>query len=366
MRPHGAEAPASWCQGVEKLQALCGLFNHPPHGSIDCVELLLGVGLAHSPAGWPSLETLLEVRRALEGLVPAGAAWPDFWVTSEDVAGLPALLGDADGAEAAHAAAFRAETGLEAVAFDRAREQLRWVARVLQRFPAPLRQRQAWELEAAWHDHAARGAEEAQLEARMLEDHVELDVQKTPSQEEFQDMPGAETPSESPARFDAAVLELLAPEPPEERPPEPLGLPEPPPGAVSVRQLLSYLCQGATADEGLSRALSVLAPGAGGGSAAAADVHACLLQLGARPTPPSAVSDGRPFLPSLRQFCEEVGAASPEAPLRLEELAANPQLQRLMGRGGIGPRHRRAHLEKLFPRPAAERPRSTTARSSAP
>merc|ERR1711990_728979 len=91
------QVPPTWrlCD-VEKIQSVCNLFDHPPcTGTIDCVEFLLHIGLLHSPLGWPSVDTLLQVRKFLEPFAPQGASWPDFWVTADELAQTPLFLDSA-------------------------------------------------------------------------------------------------------------------------------------------------------------------------------------------------------------------------------------------------------------------------------
>merc|ERR1712178_191940 len=81
------QVPSSWrpCD-IERLQNLCILFEHQSRsGVIDAVEFLLSIGLHHSPIGWPSLQTLQEIRSMLESEVPQGCSWPDFFITEEQL-----------------------------------------------------------------------------------------------------------------------------------------------------------------------------------------------------------------------------------------------------------------------------------------
>jgi hypothetical protein len=336
---------------------------------VDCVEFLLHVCLIHSPLGWPSLERLLEVRKHLESQMPAGSVWPDYWISEEEFAGLPLFL-DTDGYEKSLAEE-HAPNVTEYSEFDRSGEQLRWVCRVLQRFQAPPRAWQAWELEAAWHDYEVRIAEDFDRCAEMLDDGQRS------------------TSSGSPRHADEGMASLLMPTQSNEglagnspegsldgeqsrkpRAPRPVAPTrrEGPAGAVSVRQLLSYFCQGAAPEDSLARVAAVMGskvpPMAGQAvGASAADIHAALLQLGARPTPASLEGDGRPSYPSLEQLREELELASADGTggtrLSMEELAGNSKVRSLLARFGLEKRHCRAQqqLEQLFPKkPVGMRP----------
>jgi len=92
---------------IEKLQNLCGLFDHAPRtGTVDCVEFLVHIGLMHSPLGWPSLDTLKEVRRYLESKKPGNMSWPDFSINEETFTQIP-IFADPSGLEDKLAAEFR-------------------------------------------------------------------------------------------------------------------------------------------------------------------------------------------------------------------------------------------------------------------
>jgi len=350
-----SQVPPSWqnCD-VDRLQTLCNLFDHPPcTGHIDCVEFLLHIGLLHSPLGWPSIDTLLEVRSYLEPQAPPGVKWPDFWVTEESLVALP-LFADYSGSEASFAEKFRPGTASAPAAFDRSREQLRWIGRVLQRFRAPLRQRQAWDLEISWHDYQMRGFDDAERAMEMLDD-TKSTASNSPRQPVDTMAPllvstptAPDTPAGDGNRDPMAGNAGIRPRPP--KPAEPTRLPEPPSSAVSVRQVLTYLCQLAGVDDGLSKAVSLLGPvGSAGSAVPVAELHAAMLQLGARPTPPSKEGDGRPRLPSLEQLCEEADLDR-NSSVSVADLASNPRAMRLLARLGVGRRHCRAEVEKLFPK----------------
>jgi len=279
-----------------------------------------------------------------------------FWVTPEQFAQLP-LFDDSNGAEAAFAEKYRPSTTSPPAPFDRCKEQLIWVGRVLSRFAAPLTQWQAWELEASWHDYQVRSTEEAERCAEMLDDG------KTSSSNSPRPPTDAMTPlltpppqPDTPAlgsingdpSLDAGVVQPLPP-----RPLAPTGLPKPPVGgAINVRQFLTYLCQGSSPEDGITRALAVLCSDAGK-KVSLADFHAVLLQLGARSTPPSLEGDGRPSHPSLKQLSEEL-ELSLGGSVNGVELAKSQQVQKVLARTGLGRRHCRAEVEKLFvkiPRP---------------
>jgi hypothetical protein len=153
------------------------------------------------------------------------------------------------------------------------------------------------------------------------------------------------------------------------QPEKPVDLPEPPAGdaaAISVRQLLTYLCQGQKLEEGLERALMVLSPaGHSGGSVSAEDFHAALFQLGVRPTPSSYEADGQPAHPSVVQLYEKLGLYNAQEmsnlglPRRsvvkdLAEMSVSSFFQindakTLMDRFGIGQRHCIQPVDKIFP-----------------
>lgn len=362
-RPSGSDAgakeqpqvPVTWrsCD-TEKLQSLFGLFDRPPStGTIDCAEFLLHIGLLHSPLGWPSVETLVQVRKSLEAQVPAGTAWPDFWITQDKLAELP-VFSDPSRAEAAFADKFRVSTASTTAAFDRPKEQLLWICRVLQRFPAPLRQCQSWELETSWYDYQVRSAEDAERISELLDDA------KSTSSNSPRQAPDSMTPllvaspltgePDTPALGSGngdASMDSGAARPHMPRPVAPTGLPQPPAtGAVNVRQLLTFLCEGSSPEDGITRALNVLCPSAGT-AVMPEDIHAVLLQFGARSTPSSLEGDGRPAYPSLEQLCEEL-ELSHAGLVNGVELAKGQCMQRLLARTGLGLRHSRAEVEKLF------------------
>jgi len=347
------QVPARWQScGPDRLEELCGLFHRPPSdGVVDCVELLLHVGLLHSPAGWPTLDALLEVRKSLEGLKPKDASWPDFWISEEQFAQLP-LFADPTGAEEKYAQENKSAAALAPSAFPRAREQLLWVGRVLKSFPAPLQQMQCWEVECAWWDHSTRCSDGAERYTEMLDDT------KSESHHSVHNSPrdgltggllaGADT-----AALDQTLSSEMGPPAPKPPPPRP-EVPEVPAksaGAdISVRQLLAYFCLGGSPQEGIERALAVLGPAAGKGNAVPlADLHVALLQFGARPTPPSWEGDGRPAYPSLAELSEELGV-DPVGCVRAADFVGEARAAALLARFGLGRRHCRAPVEQLFPK----------------
>lgn len=319
----------------------------------------------HSPLGWPSLETLLQVRRFLEPHAPAGAAWPDFWISPDELAQSP-LFSDPSGTEAAFAEKFRPSTASAPAAFDRSQEQLLWVGRVLQRFVAPLRQWQAWELEASWHDYQVRTTEEAERCAEMLDDgktsssnspRPPIDAAMTPL---LTPTPQPDTPALGSISLDQS-LDAGTPQPLPPRPVAPTGLPKPPAvGAVNVRQLLTYLCQGSAPEDGITRSLAVLCAG-DGKTVAPVDFHTVLLQIGARSTPATTEGDGRPCQPALKQLCEELELSTTSA-VNTSDLLRNQSLKRWLARTNIDRRHCRAEVEKLFVKnPRPNKPRTVEA-----
>lgn len=346
--------PTSWrpCD-MERLQSLCALFDLPPRsGTIDAVEFLLSIGLHHSPLGWPSLKVLQEVRAALESQCPDGCKYPDFYITEETLASLP-IFPDANGAEADLSAKFPWQTTKKPAPFDRCSEQMRWLVEVFRHFKAPIRQKQAYELEISWYEHQMRIKDEDKVCTKLLDDAISGSstpiAQATPSA-------GGDAPSltHSPAGTSEDAAPLPPPGPPP-RPTTPTGLPpEPESGGISVRQLLTYLCLGSSLEDGLTRLVAMVGPS---GSTATtlvpmADLHAALLQLGARVTPPSLEGDGRPRHPSLNIFCKDLGvdASNRDAVMSVKDFMTNAQAKRLCTRLDFGRRHCRAQVEKLFPK----------------
>lgn len=322
--------PSSWrpCN-TDRLRSLCSLFEHrPTNGMIDCVDFLLHMGWLHSPLGWPSLDDLLHIRECLEPLVPMGVSWPDFWITPEELAALP-LARDPNGRETEFFEKYATTAAQRLQPFDRAREQVLWVGRVLQAFPTKLQQTQSWDLDVAWHDYQVRMAKDAQRAV----DSVDVTGSPSPAVSSSSKVVGG-----IPVRF-------LPP-----RPLPPTGLPECPSGAISVRQLLAYFCLGASPEEGIARAFAVLGPVAGGGvTIPMSAVHAILLQLGARPSTAMVDVDGRPLLPSLIRLCDQLGVTA-SGSIAAADLTNNVSVQRVIAKLGIGYRHCRAHVEKVYPR----------------
>lgn len=347
-----APVPANWqpCD-VERLQSLCAMFDTPRSGAVDAMEFLLCIGLHHSPLGWPSVQTLQEVRSILENEIPAGSTWPDFYITKETLAGLP-LFDDPKGLEAELSAKFPWETASKPSPFDRCSEQMRWLVEIFCHFQAPLRQQQAYELDLAWWDNQMRIKDEDKVCNKLLDDT--MSGASTPVAMAAQPVDSTASLTHSPA----GTSEDAAPQPPPGPPPRPstpVHLPSPPAeGAVSVRQLLSYFCFGTSLEEGLSRALAVLGPSGCNTTTPIplVDLHAMMLQLGARPTPPTLQGDGQPFLPSLDVFCKEIGIdeGSREPTMTLKSFLANAQAQKMCTRLGLRARHCRAEVEKLFPK----------------
>jgi hypothetical protein len=346
--------PLNWrpCD-VERLQCLCAILDQPPRvGTVDCIEFLLHMGLMHSPLGWPSLQTLLEVRKIIESEMPHGCSWPDFYVTEDVLAGIP-LFADATGLEAELATKFPWDTATAPALFDRSREQMRWILEVFRNFQAPLRQSQAYELELAWYEHQVRSKDEVKIITKLLDDG--LSGQSTPITPQV-DLPSADVVPDSPAgTSEGDVLPEKVQGPPQP-PRTPRNLPRPPAqGGVSVRQFLTFFCLGSSVEEGLTRSVSVLGPSPGASATtpiSAVDLHAALLQLGARSTPPSLEGDGRPRHPSLAMFCEDFGLDNTQgdATMSVKDLCGHPQAARMFARYGFARRLCRAEVEKLFPK----------------
>lgn len=349
------QVPKAWrgCD-AERLLRLCGIFDHPPRvGAVDCVEFLFHIGLMHSPLGWPSLDTLMEVRAHIEKSAPPppGARWPDYYVPDTVIRSSP-LFADPARAEAALANKYKTDSSKAPGLFDRSQAQMAWVTRVLQTFPAPLRQYQAWQLEASWYDFSVRSEEERERRAELLDDVKSTPSASPPSPaavDAMVDLMGAgpDTPlaAESIA---SGVLEPAAPRPP--RPEAPQVVQKPDPSYISVRQFLSYLCQGNNAEEGFARTMAVLGPGDGSSDhpVSMVELHAALLQFGARPMPvPDA--DGRPRMPSLEQMCEALEQEN-DARFTPADFLALPGAPRFLDRLGFQRRHTRVEVEKLFPK----------------
>lgn len=351
--------PPCW-RGCEKdrLQNLCNLFDYKPKdGLVDCVELLLHLALMYSPLGWPSLETLLEARRALEPVVPPGASWPDFWIPADVFEVLP-LFVDMRGLEADLARRFSPNVAEQPSPFSRPTEQLQWIGRLLRRFPAELREMQAWRLEASWHDYQSRCAAQAEWNSQVLDD-----VKVSPAESPHGPPHLTGTPLISGTPRSVPLLGStsgdITPTTPVVRPPrptEPDGLPErPAPDAINARQLFTYLCVGSSLEDGLTRALSVLGPTAiVGASVPIVDLHAALLQLGARSTPAPVEGDGRPAHPGLTQLLEVLDEDGTEhtqsTTMTVQDFLTHPQVAKLISRLHLGKRHTQAQVEKLFPK----------------
>mmetsp|Transcript_28813 Transcript_28813/g.67053 ORF Transcript_28813/g.67053 Transcript_28813/m.67053 type:complete len:2032 (-) Transcript_28813:99-6194(-) len=346
----------------EQLQTLCGMFDRLPHsGMVDCVEFLLHISLLHSPLGWPSLERLLDVKTFLQQQAPEGAAWPDIWIEEETFLQLPLFL-DPEGAEAAMAEKFSPQppaVAAEREPLDRASAQLQWLCRLMQAFPGPDRAKQAWELETAWYEGQHRGELEKERCEKMLDDTPPARPETPVDQIAALgvagiaglDSPplGGGTTFQSEHEDEATVV----PTPRKmRRPMTPTPREAPTAGAISVRQLLGYLCAGGTPEDGMQRALAVLGPSDSAETAVpVADFHATLLQLGVRETPPSVEGDARPAYPSLHDFAFSIGADDQENTLiRPVEILQDKQVQKLLTQ--LGGMHAQAPVEKLFPAPA--------------
>merc|ERR1719456_1962190 len=214
------------------------------------------------------------------------------------------LFSDTNGQEADLAVKFARETAKKPAAFDRSREQMRWLVEVFHNFTSPIRQQQAFELEIAWYDYQMRIKDEDKVCTKLLDDNVSGN--STPIPQVTPTAGDAPSLTHSPA----GTSEDAAPQPPPGPPPRPTtpkGLPAPPgKGAISVRQLLTYFCLGTTLEDGLTRTLAVMGPSGCNITTPIpmVDLHAMVLQFGARPTPPSFQGDGRPRLPSLDGFCK--------------------------------------------------------------
>mmetsp|Transcript_89692 Transcript_89692/g.159354 ORF Transcript_89692/g.159354 Transcript_89692/m.159354 type:complete len:1921 (-) Transcript_89692:61-5823(-) len=349
--------PASWRNcGTNRLKTLIAGFEHPHSaGSVDVVEFLLHVGLMHSPLGWPSLNTLMEIRKVLEPQTPTGCSWPDYYVSTEQFLQTP-LFADSSGLEEAFAKKFKPHTTQAPGMFDRSSNQLRWVAQVMRRFVAPTSKQEAWELECGHYDYKVRKADEKERISEMLDD-----VRTTPSNSPRQpdaDMPallgvGGHDP-DSDNNEDAHSVGAVSVEstgrPEKPRPEAPQNLPQLTEDSVSVRQFLSYLCLGSTPEEGLARAFAVLSPaGTASGSVPGASAHAAMLQLGVRPMPAGLPGDSKPALPALHKFCEELDNKY-GGQVRATDLVGKSEAQEMLKALNLGRRHKRAEVDKLFPK----------------
>jgi len=318
----------------------------------------------------------MQVRTELEPQVPRGSAWPDFWISASQLEELPLFVDPFD-AEANFAEDNVRNTGKPPADFDRSKEQLRWLGRVLQAFPAPVRQLQAWQLEAAWHDYHGRCREDEDRMDELLDDMKptgDSDDETSQADAMAPLLPPSEpllVPQASSAvtAGDRSSEETRHHMPP--RPKRPENIPEPPfPGAISVRQMLTYFCLGDSVTDGLRRALRILGPVAGENAAiSAVDLHAVFLQLGARCLAPCLDGDGRPLDLSLDQLRQQLGleprgvisasssAAGAVAPsrsqrtpqLRAADLPSSERVQRVLASSGLSSRHCRVDLAALFP-----------------
>lgn len=350
-----ALVPVNWrpCD-IERLQSLCSLFDPAPRsGTVDGMEFLLSIGIHHSPLGWPSADSLKDLRAALQNEVPADCSWPDFYITEDVLSTLP-LFQDTKGEEADLAGKFPWETTKKPAPFDRCGEQMRWLVGVVRNFKAAIRQQQAYELEVDWWEHMMRVKDEDKVNTKLLDDNVSGNstpiAQVTPPVGRDGDAPSL---THSPAGTSEDAAPLPPPGPPP-RPTEPSELPVPPKGAVSVRQLMTFLCLGTTLEDGLTRAVTMMGPPGANASTPIplVDLHAILLQLGARVTPPSLEGDGRPRHPSVSGMCKELGIdnSSGEAAMSVADFVRNAQAQKLCNRLGFARRHCRPEVEKLFPK----------------
>jgi len=349
------KVPSNWRScGAAKLKALLGTFDHPYSSNcVDVVDFLLHMCLLHSPLGWPSLNTLLEVRKVLEAQKPQNASWPDFYVPTSVIEMLP-LFEDPTGAEDSFARKFKPITSEAPGRFDRSKAQLRFVGQVLQRFRAPSWEREAWALEASWYDYRVRKVEETERLVEMLDD-----VRTTPSdtpRQQVDAMPAllghedtsAADPDDAVSTGGQSTWSSGRPEKP--RPEEPVNAPDPPSDYVSVRQLMAYFCQGPTTEEGIARAFAVLAPSGAAATAIPVEAaHAAILSIGGRQLPTVCQGDSRPAFPALQKMCEELdnkcgGSA------RATGVVGKAEALELVKILSLGRRHRRAEVEKIFPK----------------
>ncbi|CAE8597265.1 unnamed protein product, partial [Polarella glacialis] len=126
------------------------------------------------------------------------------------------------------------------------------------------------------------------------------------------------------------------------RPEAPKDLPLPGPDSVSMRQLMGYLCQGSSVEDGVARAFAVFAPtDAVATGIPVAIAHHAALQLGCRPLPPLVGGDARPAFPTLQTFCQEIDNKYGGS-VRETDLVCKSEAVDFLKGCGIARRHRRA------------------------
>lgn len=245
------------------------------------------------------------------------ASWPDLWVDEETFTELPMF-----------------------------KAQLTWFGRVLKRFPSPALQQVTWDLQKSWLDHDERREQDVRRCERTLDDRPLAESPSPP-------LPGSPVSPDSQSAVMthagsqlSLATEMAQTDAPSLRtprvplPPRPLCVPC---EGVNLRQFLTYVCLGSSPLDGLSRALSVI--GTDGG-VSTAELHAVLLQLGGRPTPPCD-GNGTPPYPSLAQFSEALEESAGDR-WTAESFAAHAQGGRLLDT--FGRNHCRLELENFCPK----------------
>lgn len=374
--------PENWrpCD-FDRLSMLCNLFDHPPRsGFVDVVDFLVHIGLLHSPLGWPTLDVLMNVRKSVEAMAPSGAEYPDFWISLDQFEKLP-LFPDPKDSEAQLWRGALPDCAMQPGYFDRSAAQRKWLGSVFQTFPAELRPDEAFNLDTAWYEYHSRARQEIERQTATLDD-VKSEASMTPhvgpdglpmvdaAAMDPGSMPvglgqDAEMSGEDGAR-DGPPLPTIPPVPVR----EPGAIPPKPPKAISVRQFMTYLALGGSAEEGLHRALTLLGPiDIVDHGILPEDFHGALLQLGGRPPLPSVEGDGKPRHPSLLEIETEFRGGPLDQDQNTsefdgqttEELAPLPDYSnaqaflehehaaRVVQRLGLAKRHMRAPVEKLFP-----------------
>eukprot|EP00913_Durusdinium_trenchii_P030650 g28705.t1 len=124
------------------------------------------------------------------------------------------------------------------------------------------------------------------------------------------------------------------------REPAPVDLPE---DHISVRQLMAYLCQGTTTEEGLARAFAVLSPSTvvASNTLPLETAHRTIFSLGARPLPGSSSGDGRPPFPAVQKFSEELDSKY-DGNTKATAAVGKTEAFELIKALSLGRRHRRA------------------------
>lgn len=114
---------------------------------------------------------------------------------------------------------------------------------------------------------------------------------------------------------------------------------------------MAYLCQGPTTEDGLARAFAVLAPnpGSSGTSLPLETAHRAVFSLGCRPLPPSSNGDGRPEFLALQKFGEELDTKF-NGSAKVTGSVGKAEAQEFVKALSLGRRHRRAEVEKIFPK----------------